>query len=214
MFVRDCWKPRSLDEMYELIEAHPWALLVDNGAEGPFATNLPLALDRSRGEHGVLVGHLARGNPHAAHLGRGAAPTLAVFEGPFGYVTPSWYPDRDMPATYYYTAVHCYGRLRLQDPGALEASLGVLSERMERGVENGWRLDEIPRSEVTRRLPAIVGFELDIDRIEGKFKLGQDEPRRDALSVATHLATSPDPRARELSRWVSRFNIDRPEAQP
>src|SRR5207247_807509 len=114
MFVRPSWAPRSKEEVYDLIDENPWALLVNNGEDGPYATNLPLLLDRSRGEHGVLVGHVARANEHAQVLQAAKSPTLAVFEGPYSYVTPSWYPNRDMPSTYYYTAVHCYGRLRLQ----------------------------------------------------------------------------------------------------
>jgi transcriptional regulator len=113
MFVRDCWRPYSDADIYSLIEEHPLALLVNNGAIGLVVTNLPLLLDRSGGSKGVLVGHIARANAHVDAIQRLDAPTLAVFQGPYTYVTSRWYPKRDMPPTYYYTAVHCYGRLRL-----------------------------------------------------------------------------------------------------
>lgn len=211
MFVRPCWKPRSREEMYRLIEDHPWALLVDNGDDGPYATNLPLLLDRSRGEQGTLVGHIARSNEHARALLAATAPTLAVFEGPYSYVTPSWYPNRDMPSTFYYTAVHCYGRVRPQTEAELERWLDVLTMRMEAEVANGWKITEVPRSEITRRLPFIQGFELEIERIEGKFKLGQDEPKRDALAVSHHLAQSVDPSQRALGEMTRLYNEDRPD---
>ena len=214
MFVRSCWTPRSMDDVYHLIESYPWALIVSNAEDGPLATNLPLLLDRSRGRHGILTGHIARANRHSQVLQRGTGPTLAIFHGPAGYITPSWYPNRDMPGTYYYTAVHCYGQLRLHTDAELEASLETLNDRMERGVLKGWRITEIPHSEITRRLPAILGFDLEIARIEGKFKLGQDEPMKDVMAVAGQLATSDDPVQQALADAVRLANQDRPKKEP
>lgn len=210
MFVRDCWKPRDLEEAYELIGAYPWALLVQNGDAGPYATNLPLYLDRARGPHGTLVGHIARANEHARVLSEATAPVLAVFEGPQSFVSASWYPKRDMPGTYYYAAVHCYGAIRILGDGAVEGALEELNRRMEGPLPNGWRMDEIPHSEITRRLPAIVAFELEIERLEAKFKLGQDEPVKDMLAVAERLDASADPSARALAALVRRANAGRP----
>ena len=83
---------------------------------------------------------------------------------------------RDMPPTVYYTAVHCYGSLKFQGDAALRAALEELITRCERLISDGWRTSEIPESDITRRLPEILGFDLDVSRIEAKFKLGQDEP--------------------------------------
>src|SRR5580704_4692112 len=82
MFVRRCWEPRSEEEIYSLIEANPWALLVNNGERGSFATNLPLLCDRSRGGKGVLVGQLARANAHDDSIQSLTTPALAIFQGP------------------------------------------------------------------------------------------------------------------------------------
>lgn len=209
MFVRPCWKPWETEAALELVAAYPWALLVNNGDEGPFATNLPLMLDRTRGPHGTLVGHIARANDHARVLAAGGAPVLAVFEGPARFVSASWYPNRDMPGTYYYTAVHFYGRVRVQPEAEVEASLGSLNGKMEGPIPNGWKMDEIPHSEVTRRLPAIVGFEIEVERMEAKFKLGQDEPLKDALSVAGRLEASGEPSSLALAGMVRRANAGR-----
>jgi len=210
MFVRPCWLPQSPEETYQLIDEYSWALLVNNGDEGPVVTNLPLLLDRKRGRYGTLLGHLARANEHAVTLFETTAPTLAVFHGPYSYVTPSWYPERDMPGTYYYTAVHCYGRIRPQSEAELEATLRLLNNRMERQIPGGWSMGEVPHSEITRRLPNIAGFEMEIERLEAKFKLGQDEPRKDAMAVADRLAASPDRSQRQLGEAVRRANVDRP----
>ena len=211
MFVRPSWRPQSPEETYQIIEDYPWALLVNNGDDGPLVTNLPLLIDRGKGPYGTLLGHLARANEHAQLLFDAKQPTLAVFQGPYSYVTPSWYPNRDMPGTYYYSAVHCYGRIRWQSDAELEATLKILNDRMERPLPGGWRIDEVPRSEITRRLPSIAGFEIAIERLEAKFKYGQDEPRKDALAVADRLTESSDPSQRILGEAVRRANAGRPK---
>lgn len=207
MFVRSCWKPTE-EDLWRLVEAHPWALLVNNGAEGPLATNLPLILQR-RGEQFVLVSHIARANAHAQILRESAAPALAIFQGPASYVTASWYPNRDMPSTYYYTAVHCYGRVRIQEEDVLRRSLEELTQGMEVRYPDGWKTSEIPPQDITRRLPSIMGFEITIELAEGKFKLGQDEPVADAMAVGHKLAESSDPCICELSDLVIRYNQGR-----
>lgn len=205
MFIRPCWRPASPQDAIDLIEQNPWALLVSNGPEVPYATNLPLLLDREA-DTPVLVGHIARGNEHARLIERGGGQVLAVFEGPWSYVTASWYPNRDMPSTYYYTAVHCTGTLELQDEAALDRSLQDLTERMESHYPGGWHTNEIPRSEITRRFAAIAGFRIRVNQIEAKFKLGQDEPLRDALAVAEVLAKHESAQDQELAELIREQN--------
>ena len=212
MFVRECWKPNSEEEIFDLVEKFPWGLLVSNGRpdsdfSGPFATNLPFVLDRGRR---TLVSHLSRDNAHAAALLAEKAPVLAIFEGPASYVTASWYPERSMPSTVYYTAVHCYGTLKFQDNGLLRGSLEELTTRSENRFPDGWKTSDIPESEITRRLPYILGFELKIERLEAKFKLGQDEPKQDALTVAEKLLASSNPQDRVLGEMTRRYNENRP----
>ncbi|MGB6744614.1 MAG: FMN-binding negative transcriptional regulator [Terracidiphilus sp.] len=213
MFVRDCWKPGSETEIFSLIEQNSWGLLVSNGSSTepglpspPYATNLAFVLSRERR---VLTSHIARANSHAAALLRDKSPSLAIFEGPSSYVSASWYPGRDMPPTIYYTAVHCYGTLTFQDEGELRDAIEELTQLNEAGVPNGWQTSEIPEKDITRRLPAILGFEFRIDRLEAKFKLGQDEPKRDALAVAERLLASSNPRDRILGEMTRGYNENR-----
>lgn len=187
MFVRPCWIPASEDDAIDLIERNPWALLVSNGPDGPLATNLPLLFDERRTDCKILLGHIARANAHWPLLRECKEQSLAIFEGPWSYITASWYPGRDMPSTYYYTAVHCYGRLEWQQEDELDRSLELLAQRMETPIPGGWKTSEIPRSEITRRFASIAGFAFHVERIEAKFKLGQDEPLRDAMAVANRL---------------------------
>jgi transcriptional regulator len=159
----------------------------------------------------VLVGHLSRANEHARHLTGSKTPFLAIFEGPWSYVTASWYPGRDMPSTYYYTAIHCYGTIEVQDEPALDASLEALTQRMESRYPSGWKTDEIPRTEITRRFAGIVGFRMHVTKLEAKFKLGQDEPLRDALAVAGELESQAVPEARSLAGLIRKHNRARSE---
>ncbi|TAN21845.1 MAG: FMN-binding negative transcriptional regulator [Acidobacteria bacterium] len=208
MYVRREWRP-SEASVIELIETHPWALLVSGSEGAPVATNLPLLLDHAQPGGWRLTGHLARANAHAAALQAQPEPVLAIFQGPYSYVTSSWYPGRDMPPTYYYTAVHCRGRLVFQDAAALREALEELVDRMEAPYPQPWATAEIPEQAITRRLPRILGFRIEVQQIEAKFKLGQDEPRRDALAVAEHLLASPRENDRALGALVEEYNRGR-----
>jgi transcriptional regulator len=219
MFVRPCWQPTSRQDALAIIEQHPWALLVSNGEDGPLATNLPLLMAASSNPDGdvpglpeqplVLTGHLARANEHARELAKPGVPFLAIFEGPWSYVTASWYPGRDMPSTYYYTAVHCYGTIELQDEPELDNSLEELTQHMESQYPGGWSTREVPRSEITRRFAGIIGFRMRVNKLEAKFKLGQDEPLRDALAVAEALETHESPEDRVLAGLIRKHNLSR-----
>ena len=221
MFVRPCWEPKTQDDAFGLIDRNPWAMLVSNGVDGPQATNLPLLrLDPATDPVGkvnsedtrtvaVLEGHIARANDHLETLRQEPDNVLAIFEGPWSYVTASWYPDRQMPSTYYYTAVHCYGSLEFKDETALDASLESLIERMEMPFLNGWRSNEIARSEITRRFAGITGFRLHVSSMQAKFKLGQDEPLRDALAVAAVLDSHESVNDRILAELIREQNAGR-----
>jgi transcriptional regulator len=210
MFVRPSWLPQAQQDVYDIIAQNPWGLLVSNGADGPDVSNLPFILDATRGDKGVLTSHLSRANAHAAALQQLTEPALAIFHGPSSYVTASWYPGRDMPPTVYYSAVHCYGQLVFHDQAQLRDAVEMLTARSEEHVPNRWSTSEIPAQEVLRRLPAILGFELHIQRLEAKFKLGQDEPKRDAMAVAERLLRSANPQDAALGAMVHRYNEARP----
>jgi transcriptional regulator len=111
-----------------------------------------------------------------------------------------------MPSTYYYTAVHCYGTLELQDTPALDSALEDLVQKMESRIPNGWKTSEIPREEITRRFASIIGFRMHVTRLEAKFKLGQDEPIRDAIAVADQLEEQAAPNARALATLIRKHN--------
>ncbi|HEU0076579.1 MAG TPA: FMN-binding negative transcriptional regulator, partial [Longimicrobiaceae bacterium] len=152
--------------LFDFIEAHPLGALVTASADGLFATHLPLVLDRGRGPHGVLEGHVARANPHHRQdLAAGEA--LVIFPGPDAYVSPSWYPSKTehgrVVPTWNYVAVHVYGALRfVDDPAFLRRHLDALTARHEAGRARPWAVGDAPAEYVAQQQRAIVGVEVAI----------------------------------------------------
>lgn len=200
MYVPPHFAQTDAATLHAFIERYSFGLLVSDAGGEPFATHLPFLLDRTAGPHGALVGHLARANPHWQTLeGRTA---LAVFSGPHAYVSPTWYETENMVPTWNYTAVHAYGRVSLIDDRAelldlLRRSVAVYEAAMPRP----WVLDTAAVF-VDRLVGQIVGFRLPIDRLEGKWKLGQNHPveRREKVIAALQAGDGDAPAVAELMR--------------
>jgi len=123
----------------------------------------------------MLRGHFARANPHWQSI-EGAKQVLAVFTGPHAYVSPTWYVTHPSVPTWNYTAVHATGKARLTDEAELHEIVSELAATYEAGNDPPWRLSEQPAPYVSSMLGAIVGFEVEVTELEGKFKLSQNRP--------------------------------------
>ena len=192
--------------LLDFIDAHPFGALVTASADGLFATHLPLVLDRARGAHGTLEGHVARANPHH-RLEPATGESMVIFTGPDAYVTPAWYASKAehgrVVPTWNYVAVHVYGTLRFVDDRAfLRRHLEQLTARHEDGREHPWAIGDAPPEYIDQLERAIVGFELAITRIEGKWKMSQNRPAADIDGVVRGLAGSPDPGDRAVAAIV------------
>jgi transcriptional regulator len=170
--------------LYGLIRAYPFATVATHGPDGLTANHLPF---ERVGD--VLHGHVARGNELA---GLDGAEVLLVFQGPDGYISPNWYPSkhetgREVP-TWNYAVVHVHGRLRvIDDAGWLHRLLDALTDRHEAGQPPPWKVGDAPEDHIEKSLRAIVGLEVAIDCIEGKFKLSQNHPERNRAGVIAGL---------------------------
>ncbi|AZO41692.1 FMN-binding negative transcriptional regulator [Mesorhizobium sp. M7D.F.Ca.US.005.01.1.1] len=177
MYSKPEFAPLSRDEVFGLIEAAAFATVVTSGSQGLAVSHLPLVLDRVRGENGTLVSHLARANPHSALIAEGRE-TVAIFHGPHGYISPSWYPRnpvRDSAPTWNFAVLHCHGLpIPLDDHGTARHLLQLV-DMLERDRDDRWRMRELGPGGMERRIPGIIGFDLPIGRLEAKFKMGQDE---------------------------------------
>ena len=151
-----------------------FAAVVSAGDAGIHASHLPLLVDTD-GDKVLLRGHFARANPHWEAIG-GAKQALAIFTGPHAYVSPTWYVTHPSVPTWNYTAVHATGKVRLTDEAQLHEIVSELAAHYEAGNDPPWRLSGQPAAYVSSMLKAIVGFEMEVERLEGKFKLTQNRP--------------------------------------
>jgi transcriptional regulator len=203
MYVPAAFAEEDLAALHALIDAHGFATLVSSGPDGLVATHLPILLDRSRGPKGTLVAHLARANPHAHGLN--GVETLVIFQGPHGYVSPSWYKTHPAVPTWNYVAVHAYGSARtVEDPEALRDMVGRLTAKYENGRVRPWTMDGLPDTFMHGMLKGIVGVEIEIARIEGKLKLSQNRGAPDRRAVIAALSASTDEDDRRLARFMAR----------
>jgi transcriptional regulator len=183
-----------LPVLHDLMRKHPFATLVAEHEDGPLIDHVPLLLDTARGEYGVLIGHVARANPLWRALE--VFPVVsAVFHGPACYISPSWYPakaehGRVVP-TWNYTVVHARGRARtVHDAQALEAIVDALTSAHEAGREPPWQIRDAPADFIEAMLHGIVGFEIEIEALDGKWKLGQNRPVADRVGVVQALCAA------------------------
>lgn len=173
-------------------------LITPDAKDGPQVTHLPLLLDRGRGRFGVLAGHMARANPHWKAFG-GSRESLAIFQGPHGYISPRWYVSETAVPTWNYVAVHASGEPRLvEGTEAMVAHLNALIRYHEGTGTESWRPDGLPADTFAALLKGIVCFEMPIARIEGKAKLGQNRSQDDVLGAIRGLQASDGAANREL----------------
>jgi transcriptional regulator len=168
------------------IERHDFALLVSHGPAGLVASHIPFLIERDADElH--LVGHLARPNPQVADLAQGGE-VLAIFSGPHAYISPRWYQSGPAVPTWNYADVHAYGAVRLIDDAEwMRGFLRRLSQRHEAGSETPWRMEEQPAGYMAGMLKGIVGLDIAVTRLEGKFKLSQNRPAADRPRIMETL---------------------------
>lgn len=197
MYTPPAFAETDPQRLFDYIDAHPLATLVSAAPSGELAaTHLPLLLDRTAGPAGTLTGHLARANAQHRQLTEGRE-VLLIFSGPDAYVSPGWYPSKQehgrVVPTWNYVAVHAYASPRLfDDPPRLRAHVEALTDRHEAGRDVPWAVSDAPSDFVDAQLRGIVGVELAIARIEGKWKMSQNRSAADAAGVVRGLRASGD----------------------
>lgn len=195
------------DVLHELIRAHPLGLLVSAGSQGLIADSIPFLVYPGEGEFGTLRAHLARANPHGPAL-REVEECLIAFTGPQGYITPSWYAAKaehgKVVPTWNYAAVHVWGKPRVIDDAAwVRRLVGDLTQSQERGRSAPWAVEDAPADFIDSTLRAIVGVEIPIRRIEGKFKMSQNRAMPDRVGVVQGLRAD-EPMNEPLAALVAR----------
>jgi transcriptional regulator len=191
-----------LEIQHDLIESHPLGLLVSSGSEGLLANALPFLLQRKSGPLGTLQVHMARANAQWRDID--GQRVLIVFQGPQAYVSPTLYATKretgKVVPTWNYAMVQARGVARLRtDPAWLQAQIEALTSRHEGHRAPSWAVNDAPRTFIESQLRGIVGVEIEIDAIEGKWKVSQNRPEADRRGVVEGLAQD-EPAMSELVR--------------
>lgn len=197
MYVPPHFREERIPVLHGLMRDRPFATLVTQGASGLVASHIPLELNPEPAPYGTLRGHLARANPQGLDPASDQE-ALVIFSGPHAYISPSWYAEKQATGrvvpTWNYVTVHAYGRLRaFDDRDRLLALVRALTERHEAGFDAPWAVEDAPEDFVGHMLKGIVGFELPITRLEGKWKISQNRNAADRAGVIAGLRKSGRP---------------------
>ena len=203
MYTPSAFAEARPEVLHALLREHPLASLVSQSPSGLEAAHLPLLYFP---EEGVLRGHMARANRQWETMTPGGE-VLAIFLGPQHYVSPGWYPSKHehskVVPTWNYVAVHAHGRVTVRHEAAwLLENVRALTDAQEAAQEHSWRVTDAPADYIDGLLRAIVGIEIEITRLEGKWKVSQNRPAADREGVAAGLVRLGTAEAAVMSRLV------------
>ena len=206
MYVPSHFEETRTEVLHQLIRDHSQAVLVTLGSGGLTANHIPFELDPDPAPFGTLRGHVARANP-VWHDFSKEMEALVVFQGPQAYISPSWYETKKQTGkvvpTYNYIVVHAHGALRVvQDQAWLRDLVERLTNRFEGQKSEPWRVTDAPGEFVNKLLGAIVGLEMPVTRLIGKWKLSQNRPQEDRDGVVRGLSESGDADQLAMARLV------------
>lgn len=177
--------------LHALLRSHPLATLVTLTAQGLEANHIPLVLRTQGVDRPRLVGHVARANPLWRETDL-ATPVLAIFQGPQHYISPGWYASKaehgKVVPTWNYAVVHAKGRLQVHDDAAwIRTQMEELTGQQEARMARPWAVDDAPRDYIDRMVSAVVGIEIPIDSLVGKWKVSQNQPAANQVTVQQGL---------------------------
>jgi transcriptional regulator len=191
MYIPQANKEDRLPVLHKLMEQQPFASLVTMGASGLFASHIPMVVHRDGSNFGILRGHLSRANTQWRDY-TPSVEALAIFSGPQHYITPNWYPEREASGkvvpTWNYAVVHAYGHLKVIEDGQwLMTHLESLTSIHEAESPVPWKVSDAPADYIASQVKGIVGLEIIIERLEGKWKVSQNRSEQDRSGVARGL---------------------------
>ena len=208
MYLPKSFQIEDLAELHGFMRAYNFASLVTQHQGAPFASHLPFLLDAGRGPRGTLLAHMARANPQWRDFDA-TSESLVIFQGPHAYISPSWYETHPSVPTWNYAVVHAYGVPRIvEDHATLHHMLEVLVDTHEAAFARPWRMD-LPHDYLDKMMRAVVGFEIEITRLEGKLKLSQNRSEHDQHHVAEALGQSEHPLESDVAELMGSAKVER-----
>lgn len=206
MYLPNHFEETRKDVLFPFMEEHPLGTLITLGSQGLDANHVPLELDPASGPFGILRAHVARSNPvwrdFSAETG-----ALVVFQGASSYISPSWYPAKQehgkVVPTYNYMVVHAAGPLKVIDDAAwLQGLVERLTRRHESNLASNWKVSDAPRDYIEKMLAAIVGIEIPIAKLTGKWKVSQNQSAANRDGVVSGLLAIGDDNAAAMAEAV------------
>jgi transcriptional regulator len=189
MYTPSSFRVDDLPTLHAFMERHSFATLCSATSGELEATHLPLLLDSDVAPHGRLIGHMARANGQCRRAA--GSRVIAIFSGPHAYISPTWYESNETVPTWNYAAVHAYGVLHpIEDESRLREIVRRTVDVYEQLMPRPWSMDAVPAPLIDKLLHGIVGFEIPIDRLEGKWKLNQNHPAQRREKVIRALLAS------------------------
>lgn len=215
MYLPGFFQESRTDVLHAMMRARPLAALVTSLESGLTANHVPLETAAEPAPYGALRGHVARANPLWKQY-RADSEALAIFQGPQAYISPSYYPSKretgEVVPTWDYAVVHAHGTLRFIEDGAwLQDLVTRLTAAHETPRALPWQVSDAPAPYVQRMLAQIVGFEMIITRLTGKWKMSQNHPAANRHGVVQGLRDTADADSHEVADIVSAFNRTRDE---
>lgn len=214
MYLPPHFEESQPDVLHELVRKNPFGTLVVATKDGFDVNHLPFLLDETAAPAGVLHGHVSRANPvwQTANIG---VEAVAIFQGANGYITPFWYPTKQETSrvvpTWNYAVAHAYGHLRfIEDAEWLGAFVRRLTSHFEASRAQPWKVDDAPSAYIESLLGQIVGIEMPISLLVGKYKLSQNQPERNRQGVVEGLLNETEPAALDLAHTMQ----SREKAEP
>lgn len=195
--------------MHELMLTHPFATLITIQDGGISADHLPVVVHPELSDQGIIRAHIAKGNPLWLKR-KTSMETLAIFQGPQAYITPSWYPSKKQHGkavpTWNYAVVHAHGELNFRtDEEWLLEHLVELSKKQEDDRHEAWKVSDAPDSYIAKQLKGIVGIEIEIKKLGGKWKVSQNKNKEDRTGVQDGLKLETDQGSLSISELVRDF---------
>jgi transcriptional regulator len=213
MYQPPHFREERLEVQHALIRAHPLGMLVTVGSAGLVANPLPFVLDAAASPSGTLKVHLSRANSQWSDFDP-AQEALVIFQGADAYISPSWYETKRQTGkvvpTWNYAVVQAYGRMRvIDDPEWLLRQIGELTATHEAARPEPWSVEDAPAPFIAAQLKGIVGIEIEISRIEGKWKASQNRPEADRQGVAAGLREGSGDASRQMAELVETLGARR-----
>lgn len=206
MYIPKAHEETRIDVLHDLMKMHPLGCLVTLGEDGLLVNHIPFLVDSSAGELGTLKCHVARANPVWKNFSN-TIDSVVVFQGPHSYVSPNWYPTKHQTGkavpTWNYAVAHAHGIPKvIEDPVWLLDLVAKLTAVHEASQRLPWKVADAPEEFTHRLLEMIVGIEIPISKIEGKWKLSQNRPKADRLGLMAGLEAQGDEASQSMAAMV------------